>query len=289
METLLPDEWDDWLAEGERLLSAPPLRRSDQSARGFEDPKFALGDFLTNIPLDLVERLAEDLDSDPAQFRIYREVALKVPADRRVKASWTVHRDLRDRLDLLRDGLTVRQAVARAGKRQIDSKADQNLSVEERAAKVRAFLADPEVYALIEQEMTRSRADRKVRHGARLVHEELTKKEKAAQAELRERREAKSPLEATLKAQIDVLRAAQLVHAIRESLSDLPEPERLIDALTELDAQVAATLLRGQTTHENVVVIDAESWHDRTARAALVHSDQRSSSPTGRAVIDSID
>src|SRR5512135_2825019 len=132
-----PPEWARWVGEVARLLGVPPLRRGERSSQGPEDPKFKLGDFLKRVPEEYVELLATEHDVDPAQFRVYREVAAKVPPERRVQASWTVHRDLRDRLDLLRDGLTVRQAAAAAGKRPVDSKADRKLSVEDRAIKVR--------------------------------------------------------------------------------------------------------------------------------------------------------
>ena len=145
MSTPLPPEWSTWVEEGARLLAAPPLRRSEQVARGPEDPKFAIGDFLATIPGPYVELLAEHLGRDAAQFRVYREVAEKIPSDQRVKASWTVHRDLRERPDLLSDALTVRAAAALLGKKPIDSKADRRLSLEERAAKVRDALADEEV------------------------------------------------------------------------------------------------------------------------------------------------
>lgn len=288
MDDQRPPEWARWVGEVARLTAAPPLRRGEQSSRGPEDPKFQLGDFLLRVPEQYVEMLAIEQDLDPAQLRIYREVAAKVPPERRVRASWTVHRDLRDRLDLLRDGLTVRQAAAAAGKRPIDSKADRRLSVEDRAAKVRAFLADPDVYAVIEQEMARTRQERRVRHGARLVHEDLAKQEKLLQTELRERREARSPLEATLKAQLDLLRAAQLVHAIGETLVDLPEFTRLIDALAELREQVDRVLAQCAPHDDSVVVIDAEVWQDRTARAAIAGSAQRPLPQTGR-IIDVID
>lgn len=284
-----PPEWARWVGEVARLLGVPPLRRGERSSQGPEDPKFKLGDFLKRVPEEYVELLATEHDVDPAQFRVYREVAAKVPPERRVQASWTVHRDLRDRLDLLRDGLTVRQAAAAAGKRPVDSKADRKLSVEDRAIKVRAFLKDPNVYALIERDVARTRQERRVRHGARVLHEDLAKQEKMLQAELRERREAKSPLEATLKAQVDLLRAAQLVHAIGETLIELPEVDRLIDALTELREQVDRVLDHCDAQDDDVVIIDAEAWQDRTARAAIAGSAQRSLSHTGRTVVDMVD
>ncbi|GAA0482979.1 hypothetical protein Ade02nite_65920 [Paractinoplanes deccanensis] len=271
MDTGYPAEWAGWRNEAARLQNRAPLRRSEWAARGPEDPKFALGDLLSRVPESWIDRLAEAVDAEPARFRLLREVAVKVPPERRVKASWTVHRDLRERPELLRDGLTSREAAVAAGRRAFDSKADQRLSAEERAAKVRDFLADPEVYRLVERELDRSRADRKVRYGARLVHEELARQEKDAKAELRARREAQSPIEATLKARISVLRSAQLVHAMAEISDDLPEHDRLVDALETLREQIDAALGRlGSTGEERI--IDGETWHDRTTRAAIAGS-----------------
>src|SRR4051794_14180036 len=101
MSEPLPPEWSAWLETGARLVALPPLRRSEVSTRGPEDRKFAIGDFLLNIPARFVEPLAEALGEDPGQFRSYREVAGKVPAERRVAASWSVHRNLKDSLHLL--------------------------------------------------------------------------------------------------------------------------------------------------------------------------------------------
>ncbi|MEV6304373.1 hypothetical protein AB0M02_33550 [Actinoplanes sp. NPDC051861] len=271
MESAFPVERAGLAAEAARLLSIPPLRRSEWATRGPDDPKFALGDLLTMIPLADIDPLAVRLDVDPDQLRIYREVALKVPAGRRVKASWTVHRDLRDRLELLRDGMTSREAAVAAGRRAFDSKADQRLTVDERAAKVWTFLADPEVYVRVEREMSRTRTERRIRYGARLVHEELARQEKDTRADLRARRNARSPLEATLKARLDLLRAAQLVHAVGELFDDLPEQSRLTEALEALREE-ADVILDRLNEAEPVSVIDAESWHDRTTRAAIAGS-----------------
>jgi hypothetical protein len=130
----------------------------------------------------------------------------------------------------LRDGLTIREAPTLLGK-SIDSRADHNLTVAERVEKVHRFLDDPEVYAVIEDEISQSREDRRARHRARIVHSELAARQKAIEAELREMREAKSPFEATVKAELDLLRAAQLAHAVGELISDLPQQDRLAYAL----------------------------------------------------------
>ncbi|WP_433055069.1 hypothetical protein [Dactylosporangium sp. CS-033363] len=267
------DQWVERVQEAARILALPVLKRSERSTQGPHDPKFLLGDFLTSIPSYLIEKLAVELGHDAAQFRVYEEVARKLPPARRVEASWTVHRDLRDRPELLRNGLTVRQAAEIAGKKAFDSKADQRLTVAERAAKVRRFLADPEVYAVIDGELAQSRAERQLRSRVRLVHAELGKRERELEAELRSLREAKSPFEATVKAELDLNRAAQLVHAIGVTLDDLPEPDRLLDALGDLNAETIR-VLAAKPTGDNNAVIDG-TWQDRSARVALDASNQR--------------
>jgi hypothetical protein len=275
--------------EGARLLAVPPLRRSEQSSRGASDPKFALGDFLTQIPLGLLDAFAAAIGRETSQLRVYREVAGKVPPESRVGAAWTVHRDLREKPALLRDGLTVRAATALLGKNPIDSKADRHLSVAERADIVRKGLTDPEVYALIDSEMAQSRAERQTKHRARLFHTELSKRERSLEAELRQLREAKSPFEATVKAELDLNRAAQLVHAVGESLDDLPQPDRLTAALIELGSEVTSVLSAQSDSVDGPVVIDGEVWQGRSARAVSTDSNQRHLSGEGRVVIDSVD
>lgn len=289
MATPLPPEWSNWVEEGARLLAAPPLRRSEQATRGADDPKFALGDFLATLPMHYVEVLADRLDRDPAQFRVYRDVAEKIPPSRRVAASWTVHRDLRDRPELLSDGLTVRAAAALLGKKPIDSKADRRLSLEERAAKVREALADQDVYAVIEAELATDRASRNARKLATRIVSEYGQRKRDLENELRALRSAMSPLEATVKAELRVNEAAQLVEAIAQTVDDLYEPERVVTALAELNAVITKFLLdRDPTaTDDAPVIIDAdEMWQSRSARAALAGSNQRDLPREGRTVID---
>lgn len=68
-----------------------------------------------------------------------------------------------------------------------------------------------------------------------------------------------------------MLRSAQLVHAMAEISDDLPEHDRLVDALETLREQIDAALGRlGSTGEERI--IDGETWHDRTTRAAIAGS-----------------
>lgn len=293
MTSPLPAEWNHWVQEVVRLLAAPPLRRSEKATRGPQDPKFALGDYLLAIPSQFVDLLADAVGGDVGQLRIARDVADKIPPERRVAASWTVHRDLRHRPELLADGLTVRDATAVAGKDPIDEKSERRKTVEERAKNVRKGLADPEVYALIDTEMANNRAERQMRHRARQVQSEHGVRARELEAEVRALREAKSPFEATVKAELEINKATQLVEAIAQTFDGLPQGERLLAALDELNAAVAGVLLEHRPAtnlEDGPIVFEGEAWQPRSARAALTAgSNQRDLPGEGRTVIDMVD
>jgi hypothetical protein len=292
MRPPLPSEWSAWLDTGARLLAAPPLRRNEHSTPGHIDPKFALGDFLVGVPSAYVDLLAEALQREPERFREYREVAEKIPPGARVAASWTVHRDLRDYPQLLRDGLTVRGAAALLNRRPFDSPAEHNLPVEVRAKRVRERLADPEVYAVIDEELARGRAERQLRRRARHVQSEYARRARELEGELLELRTAKSATEATVQAELEVNKAIQYIEAIGQTLQELPHPERLLAALRELNEATAAVLLANTPdleASEGPVVIEGEVWQTRSARAAYAGSNQRALSGEGRIVVDHFD
>lgn len=291
MSAPTPPEWETWHREVERLLAAPPLRRNEISTRGPEDPKFALGDFLKEVPEGHLDALAESLKQDPGQFRSYREVAKALPGPQRVAASWTVHRNLRHRPDLLRDGLTVRQANDLLGGKPIDSKPDIRLSVRERANRVRAALADPDVFEIIDKELNDERVSRKVRSRARRVVSEHAARERELKAELNALQQAKSPYEATVKAELEINRAVQLVHAVGKTLEDLPQSERILGVLKELNLETVAVLASADPNPDAVtpIVVDGETWQDRPPRAALASSNEELLPEEGRTVIDQFD
>lgn len=291
MTTSLPQEWDPWRREAGRLLAVPPLRRNEQSTRGPHDPKFALGDFLTQVPESHLDVFAEEMRQDPGQFRSYREVASTLPPHMRVAASWSVHRNLRHRPELLRDGLTVREANKLIGGKPIDEKPDSRRPVEERAAQVRAALADSDVFEVIDKELAADRNARKVQGRARRVVSEHAARERQLQTELRELQQAKSPFEATVKAELDLNRATQLVYAVGACLDDLPQAERLVTALKDLSAEVVTVLAAADPQHDTEApfVVNGEMWQDRPARAALSDSNQEFLSGDGRVVVEVLD
>jgi hypothetical protein len=257
MSDALPAEWQLWLQEGARLLAVPPLPRSESAARGPEDPKFALGDFLLTVPEQYIDALAEQLQQKPARFRVCRDVAQKFPPQRRVAAAWSTHRDCRKKPHKLRPGMRW-------------SRTTDNLTVDEKVEKVREFLADRDVYRRIEQWIATSK-DRRMRGRARVIHAETDKLRKEAEADLREMQNAKSPFEAAVKAQLELLDAAQYAYAVGELFGDLPESERVIDALRRLQEAVAVALHKAlpEPPEPPAEVIDGEAWQARSARAAI--------------------
>lgn len=268
---------------GARLLAVPPLRRNEISTQGTQDKKFLIGDFLCGVPNRFVDALATALGEDPSSFRAYREVANKVPSERRVAAAWSVHRDLKQAPDLLRPGLTVREAGVLAGKKPIDSKAAHRRTVGQRADDARALLADPDVRAVIEGDRHLSHEERKARATARNYTSEMDAQAKILEAELREAKQAKSPYEATVKATLDMHKAAQMADAVGQLIGDLEQPERLAEALRTLIASATAAL-ENYEAPDGGQVIEGEVWQDRSVAYGLTESAQRTLPPEGRVV-----
>lgn len=276
------------MEEGARLLAVPPLRRSETATRAAEDKKFLLGDFLLQVPVRYVDALAEALGQEASAFRSYRDVAEKIPPGSRVAASWAVHRQLKDSPELLRDGLTVREAAIASGKNPIDSKAAHRRSVGEKADEVRMLLSDPAVAAVIEAEATMSKEERKARQAARNMASEMAAREKQLEAELKAAKSAKSSFEATVHSELELFRAAQLAEAVGSSITDLEQPERLAEALKTLISS-ATEALEKFVPVDDPRVIDGEVWRDRSEAYGLPDSAQRITSLAGRTVIDQVD
>src|SRR4051812_33399223 len=120
------EEWAELVGKGRALAGAPPLGRADKSKLGLSDPKWALGDLLLNeVPLADIGRFAKMIGRSEGELRRLRDVAEKWPAQERQAASWSAHRDLKDlpdRFENIRPGMTVREAAEAAGKKPIDAK-----------------------------------------------------------------------------------------------------------------------------------------------------------------------
>lgn len=143
--------------------------------------------------------------------------------------------------------------------------AGNDLTVEQRAKKAREYLADRDVYAIVQQEAKTSK-ERRAQGRARVIHNGLNAEQKALETELREMQNAKSPFEATVKVALELNKAAQYVHAVGETIDDLIQPEAVIDALHALADEITSTLQKTTNT-TGYDLIDAETWQPRPVRA----------------------
>lgn len=178
--------------------------------------------------------------------------------------------------------LTVRAAALLAGKKPIDSKAAHRRTVGQRADDVLALLSDPDVRSVIEAEQHLTKEERKARAAVRNVTSELDAQAKALEAELRDARQAKKPYEATVKAVLDLHKAAQLADAVGQRIRDLDQPERLAEALRTLIGSASSALEEYEVIDGEV--IEGEVWQARPEAYGSADSAQRALSPMGRVV-----
>jgi len=111
----------------------------------------------------------------------------------------------------------------------------------------------------------------------------MAAKQKALEAELRDAKQAKSPYEATVKATLDMHRAAQLADGVGNMMDDLEQPERLVAALRTLIDSATTALEKYEAPFDHGLVIKGEVWRDRSAAYGLAESAQRHLPPEGRA------
>lgn len=220
----MESEWQSWLERGRVLVDAPPLSRADKSKRGPEDAKWALGDLMLEIPDHRVEAYARELGEERAStLRQYREVASRWPRERRVAASWTAHRELKDHPDrfaLIVPGMTMRAAAEAAGKRPIDSIPPERMSLDERASHVVTLLMDKSVNDRVQELLEERRAARRLRRAARTASDERSGEYKEAMANLRDAQAAKSPETAFLEVVFQIQKAAEYVRAVRAAAEE---------------------------------------------------------------------
>ncbi|MEU8901183.1 hypothetical protein [Nocardia sp. NPDC048505] len=86
-------------------------------------------------------------------------------------------------------------------------------------------------------------------------------------------RNARSPFEAGIKAALELNRAAQYVHAVGETIEDMPSlsAQEMVNALKDLGEQVALVLAKYNSVAqvERSVVINAEeARQEQSGRAA---------------------
>jgi hypothetical protein len=223
--------WDEWLTRGRALLGVPPLSRAAKSVRGLEDPKWALGDFLLEVPPHQVERLALQLGQEKTAFRQYREVASNWPPEHRVAASWTSHRELKDhpqRFEVISPGMTVRQAAEAAGKKAIDAKPINRMSIEERASHVIAILMNKKVNDRVLTELAERREPLRIARAARAAADIRSAEYKDALRELHEAQTAKSPELAFIEVVFRLQQSTEYVRAVKAAAMDREAPLPLV-------------------------------------------------------------
>jgi hypothetical protein len=284
----LPGDWDAWLARGRAILTArPDLRRNEQASRGLENPRWAWGDLLLEVPEALLDLLADDLgpavSSIRSHFRSYREVAAKWPPAQRVAASWTAHRELKDceaRFDFLRPGMTMRDAAAMAGKKPLDAKPIGRLTVGARVDAVFDLLRDGLVSKAFERRLRELSEERRVRHTAQRALRERSAQWHEALRALREA-QAKKSLDATcLEVILKVRKAAAYLRAVRQAVAD-PEgvplvPDHLEAEVFQAFDEVAEAAAALPALRKDDTAIEATARPVRVAGALPA--------PSGRAV-----
>ena len=137
-----------------------------------------------------------------------------------------------------------------------------------RAEQVRKLLDDPEVRRILNEE-AQTNKDRRAASKARVVHAELAAQQRELEKELRDMANAKTPFEATVKAVLDLNKAAQFVHAVGECSGDLLQPEEVLDALDDLMTAIVAAREKYApiTDTDHADVIDGEAWQAQSRRA----------------------
>lgn len=251
------DTWDSLVERGRALLGAPPLGRASKATAGPSDPKWALGDLLAHVPDSLLARYAVEIGANEGELRRLRDVAAKWPATRRVAASWSAHRDLKDhaeRFSLIRPGMTVREAAEAAGKQPIDAKPITRMKLDEKAALVVTLLMDKNVNDLVSAKLAERGAARRTQRAARMASDERSAEYKNAMRALRQAQSTKSPEVAFLEVIFKIQEAAEYVRAVvsaaTETDSALPlvpenrRPELIfaVDALSDVADQALEVL-----------------------------------------------
>lgn len=283
--------WDRWLERGRALLGAPSLSRKEKAQRGPEDPKWKLGDLLLEIPEHLVDRFALLLGEEKGALHRLREVAQKWPAEQRVCASWSAHRDLKDhpeRFSLIRPGMSVREAAEAAGKKPIDAKPRTRMTPEERATEVIALLADKSVNDLVIAELMERKEVRRKLRAARAAADERSAEYKEARRRLHEAQSAKSPDRAFLEVVFRMQETAEYLQAVLDAAMDEEAPlvpeHRIPDLLASIEkvraaAHITLSALSKDAERADAVVIDVDvakrsPMADLLEPTRVSHSDQ---------------
>lgn len=202
-------------------LAAPDLPRLRRNEPG-ADKKWLAGDIGKQLPSSRLEEAAQHVGISLGLLRSYVDVARAYPPESRtIKAAWTIYREVRilppeQRQMVLRDGLTLRAARIAIGKGPMDRPKRENEPIDKRVQAVIEELADPEVQALVMEEMASSGARRKARKAARSTVDEIAAERKFIEAELRKQKQKPTPDHQFLLAKKELTEAARLVYSVAQ-------------------------------------------------------------------------
>lgn len=218
-------EWASLVEPGRRIIEASRLA-GDNDAGGAE--KFTLGDLLVDagdLDDESLDALAKEIGCGVTRnsLKSYREVSKAWPPNQRVAASWTTHRTLmklENRFDLIKAGMTLRQAQVAAGKRPADMKHPSRWSFDERVEYLITQLQDDAINAAVRDHVEQRKHARSVRAAARAVEEERSAEYREALRELREKNNAKHPERAVYEAIFKLRDAREYVRAVGKASTD---------------------------------------------------------------------
>jgi hypothetical protein len=190
-----------------------------------------------------------------------------------VAASWSAHRDLKDmpnRFELIMPGMTVRQAALAAGKKPIDAKPDERLTVDERAGRVISLLGDKAVNEIVIEQLDQRGAARRMRRAARKANDDRSEEYIDAFRELRLAQSAKSPELAFLEVVFPIQKATEYLRAVLSAtigndetpsvVSDVRRPDLIfaIEALAGVAQEALKSLGDGTSNVDGGDVIDVD-------------------------------
>jgi hypothetical protein len=210
---------DSLVEELGAALAAPDLPRLERNQPGL-DKKWKAGDIALRVPPSQMELVAAKVGVSLGQLRSYADVARAYPpSERTVKAAWTIYREVRsaspdDRMRILCDGLTLRQARIAVGKGPMDRPKKERETDEERAWFVLEELQQPGIKAIVEREVRDATVARRTRKAAKTALDEIVAAKKFIDAELRKQQKQGTPEHQYLTHSKALIEAEQHIYSV---------------------------------------------------------------------------
>jgi hypothetical protein len=247
---------------------------------------------MDDVEDDQLQALADAIGSNltAGNLKSYREVARAWPSAQRVAASWTAHRTLKnmtERFEIIRPGMTLREAIAATGKDPADTEHPSRWSTERRVPFIIAQLLDPTISKAVRQELDERKGARAAKTAAKMVDEERSAEYRNALRELREKRDAKHPNRAAYEAIFKLREEREYVRAVGKASSDqvsfLPAPMRpdVIAAIRDLVITSIDTISLSSLKEEPSA---AEALDVIRTRVRELQGTQLTSQPAGKII-----